>query len=66
MTGAPADKVRDVLKAAILSLAATGATVDVDMEIRASSVGGIPGETLDLTGREGLRQLGLTFEIDKQ
>ena len=57
---------RDVLKVAILPLAATGATVEVDILITANSESGIPSETLDLTVAEGLRQLGLEFEIDKQ
>jgi hypothetical protein len=62
----PADRARDVLKVAILPLATTGATVEVDMQIAANSEGGIPSETLDLTVAEGLRQLGIEFEIDKQ
>jgi hypothetical protein len=42
------------------------ATVSVDMQISASSDNGIPGETLDLTVVEGLRQLGIDFEIEQQ
>jgi hypothetical protein len=64
LTGVPADRARDVLKVAILPLATAGATVSVDMQITASSDNGIPGETLDLTVVEGLRQLGIDFEID--
>ena len=66
LTKVPADRVRDVLKVAILPLATTGATVEADMLITANSESGIPGETLDLTVAEGLRQLGIEFEIDKQ
>jgi len=66
LTGVPADRARDVLKVAILPLAATGATVEVNMQITANSENGIPAETLDLVVAEGLRQLGIEFEIDKQ
>jgi hypothetical protein len=66
LTGVPADRARDVLKVAILPLAATGATVEVDLQITASSENGIPTEMLDLVVAEGLRQLGIKFEIDKQ
>ena len=52
LTGVPADRARDVLKVAILPLAATGATVEVNMQITASPENGIPGETLDLTVAE--------------
>ena len=62
----PADRARDVLKVAILPLATTGATVEVLMEIKATSESGIPNELLELTVAEGLRQLGIDFEVDKQ
>jgi hypothetical protein len=66
LKGVPADRARDVLKVAILPLATTGATVSVDMQITASADNGIPGETLDLTVVEGLRQLGIDFEVFKE
>jgi hypothetical protein len=64
LRGVHADRARDVLKVAILPLATTGATVEVDMQIAADSDSGIPAETLDLTVAEGLRQLGIAFEIE--
>lgn len=64
LKGVPADRARDVLKVAILPLATTGATVSVDMEIVASGESGIPADTLDLTVIEGLRQLGIDFELE--
>ena len=66
LTKVPADRARDVLKVAILPLATTGATVEVLMEIKATSESGIPDELLELTIAEGLRQLGIDFEVDKQ
>jgi hypothetical protein len=65
LTGVPADRGRDVLKIAILPLATTGATVEFDMQIAAKSENGIPSETLDLTVAEGLRQLGIEFEVER-
>jgi hypothetical protein len=64
-----ADKMRDVIKVAILPLAASGAQVETTLDVSAeASEAGIPRETLDLTVLEGLRQLGLDVgvEIDDQ
>jgi hypothetical protein len=36
------------------------------MEIKATSESGIPNELLELTVAEGLRQLGIDFEVDKR
>jgi hypothetical protein len=66
LRGVTADRARDVLKVAVLPLAASGATVGVDMQIDANSQNGIPTDTLDLTVAEGLRQLGIDFEIEKE
>lgn len=57
----PANKMRDVLKVAVLPMSAASADVTVDLTIRANGgLTGIPRETLDLVTLEGLRQLGLT------
>lgn len=56
----PASKVRDVVKVAVLPLAAASSDVTVDLLITAEGgLAGIPRETLDLVVLEGLRQLGL-------
>jgi uncharacterized protein len=56
----PAEKMRDMLKVAILPLASTGSEVTVTLTIRAAApASGISQEILDLTVLEGLRQLGL-------
>jgi hypothetical protein len=61
----PAEKVRDVIKVAILPFAASGARVEVSLEIEAEAgEAGIPRETLDLTVLEGLRQLGLDVSVE--
>lgn len=61
----PADKMRDVIKIAILPFAASGARVETTLEIAAEAGdAGIPRETLDLTVREGLRQLGLDVDVE--
>jgi uncharacterized protein len=57
----PANKMRDVLKVAVLPLSAASADVTVDLTIRANGgLTGIPRETFNLVTLEGLRQLGLT------
>lgn len=66
LRGVTADRARDVLKVAILPLASSGATVEFDMEINAVSEHGIPVDTLDLTVAEGLRQLGIDFELERE
>ena len=61
----PADKMRDVIKVAILPFAASGARVEATVEVVAEATdAGIPRETLDLTVLEGLRQLGLDVEVE--
>jgi hypothetical protein len=61
----PADKMRDVIKVAILPFAASGARVESSVEVTAeASEAGIPRETLDLTVLEGLRQLGLDVDVE--
>lgn len=56
----PAEKARDVIKVAVLPLQAKSAGTEFDMVIRADGgQAGIPSDVLELTVREGLRQLGL-------
>ena len=62
--GIPADKIREIVKVAIMPLAATGADLDISVEVVASHPDGIPRSTLDLTVAEGLRQLGLDHDLD--
>ena len=59
----PADRIRDVVKVAVGPLVATGATVTATLTISAARPEGIPGSTLDLTVKEGLRQLGIDHEV---
>ena len=59
----PANKIRDVVKVAVTPLVSSGATVTVTLEIHASHPGGIPRETLELTVKEGLRQLGIAHQV---
>lgn len=62
----PADRIRDVVKVAVGPLVAAGATVTVDLAINASRPEGIPRNTLDLTVKEGLRQLGIDHQLTQQ
>ena len=56
----PASKIRDVVKVAVLPLAAASSEVTIELLIHAEGgLAGIPRETLDLVVLEGLRQLGL-------
>jgi hypothetical protein len=56
----PARKVRDVVKVAVLPLAAASSDVTIELVITAEGgLHGIPRDTLDLVVLEGLRQLGL-------
>ena len=59
----PADRVRDVVKVAVAPLVASGATVTVTLTIKAFRAEGIPRNTLDLTVKEGLRQLGIDHQL---
>ena len=59
----PADKMRDVIKVAILPLAAKGAEVITCIDIVATKADGVPRRELDLVVAEGLRQLGLDAVI---
>lgn len=63
ITGAPADKVRDIVKVAVLPLAASGAEVSTKIEINALNSEGFSRTQLDLVVKEGLSQLGVEFEI---
>ncbi|MFD0782394.1 ATP-binding protein [Micromonospora azadirachtae] len=65
LDGIAADQVRDVLRSAINPLAAVGASLEVDIEIRADGPAtGIPREVLELTVLEGLRQSGIDAKVD--
>jgi Protein of unknown function (DUF499) len=60
VNGIPASQARDVIKVAVLPLAAASPDVTVDVVIRAEGgMAGIPNETLNLVVLEGLQQLGL-------
>ena len=59
----PGSKVRDVVKVAVSPLVATGAAVTVKLEVSASHPDGIPHDTLDLTVKEGLRQLDIDHDV---
>jgi hypothetical protein len=64
VSGVPASKIRDVVKVAVLPLAAQSADVVVELKITADGgLSGIPRETLSLVVVEGLRQLGLTPNV---
>jgi hypothetical protein len=62
----PADKVRDVVKVAILPLAAKGVEVIASIDIVATKADGVPRRELDLVVAEGLRQLGLDAVIQDE
>ena len=64
VTGVSATQMRDVLKVAVLPLASESieTTIDVTIHVR-GGLSGIPREVLNLTVLEGLRQLGLTFDL---
>ena len=59
----PAHRVRDVVKVAVAPLVASGATVTVTLTIKAFRAEGIPRNTLDLTVKEGLRQLCFDHQL---
>jgi hypothetical protein len=63
VTDVPADKIRDVVKVAVMPLASDGATVTVTLEIVGNHPSGITRNTLDLVVAEGLRQLGVDHTI---
>ena len=65
IAGVPAAKARDVIKVAVLPLTAAAADTRVTFEVEADGgLGGIPRETLELVVYEGLRQLGLDFDVE--
>jgi hypothetical protein len=67
ITSVPGERMRDVLKVAIIPLSANSAEVAVDLTIRAQGgASGIPRDTLRLTVEEGLRQLGLAHDLHTQ
>jgi hypothetical protein len=55
--------IRDVVKVTVLPLAAGGAALEVNLEIRATNEAGISRNTLELVVVEGLRQLGVEHNI---
>jgi hypothetical protein len=64
--GVPADKARDILKVAVLPLATESVNVTVDFAITADARNGIPSRTLDLIVKEGLRQLGVQYDVNTE
>ncbi|MEU2600578.1 DUF499 domain-containing protein [Streptomyces hirsutus] len=62
----PADKVRDVVKVAVLPFAAQGAEVRVELDVSVRSSKPIPPHVIDLVVEEGLGQLGLRAETHEQ
>jgi hypothetical protein len=62
----PADKVRDVVKVAVLPFAAQGAEVRVELNVSVRSSKPIPPHVIDLVVEEGLGQLGLRAETHEQ
>lgn len=66
VSGVPAEKMREVVKSAVLPLSSHG-EVHVDVTITADGgPQGIPRQTLDLVVAEALRQLGLDAHIDER
>ena len=63
ISGVPADKIREVVKVAVMPLAAGGASLEVNLEIRATNQAGISRNTLELVVTEGLRQLGIDHTL---
>jgi hypothetical protein len=66
ITDVPADKVRDVVKVAVLPFAAQGADVHVELNVSVRSSKPIPPHVIDLVVEEGLGQLGLRAEAHEQ
>ena len=65
VSGVSADKVRDVIKVAVMPLASAGADVSVTVEVIADSATGVPRNTVDLVVKEGLRQLGVQHHVEE-
>jgi hypothetical protein len=65
VSGVSADKIRDVIKVAVMPLAAAGADVSVTVEVGAESTTGVSRNTIDLVVKEGLRQLGVHHDVDE-
>lgn len=62
----PASKAREVVKVAVVPLAAASTSVTLELTIRADGgLAGIPRETLSLVVLEGLRQLGLQAVVEE-
>jgi uncharacterized protein len=67
LEGVAPDRVRDVVRTAVNPLAQSARTVTVEMVIRAEGDDrGIPRDVLELTVREGLRQLGLEPRLETE
>ncbi|TDC54863.1 ATP-binding protein [Actinomadura sp. KC345] len=62
--GVPADKVRDVVKTAVLPFATEGAEVVVDFVIAVEADVAFEPHTLDLVVKEGLRQIGVEHQVN--
>ncbi|MFI5628103.1 ATP-binding protein [Streptomyces sp. NPDC051664] len=66
IAGVPADKVRDVVKVAVLQFATQGAEVTVDFDVSIRSPKPIAPHIIDLVLDEGLGQLGLRAEKQEE
>ena len=66
VSGVSADKIREVIKVAVMPLAAGGADVSVTLEVVAESATGLPRNTIDLVVKEGLRQLGVHHDVSEK
>src|SRR5262249_49411810 len=65
--GVPSAKARDVVRGAVLPLAKANPVVEVDIVIRVDGgTAGVGPEDLDLSIIEGLRQLGLSPEVQPE
>lgn len=65
VSGVSADKIRDVIKVAVMPLAAAGADVSVTVEVVAKNANGVSRNTIDLVVTEGLRQLGVEHDVEE-
>lgn len=65
VSGVSADRIRDVIKVAVMPLAASGAALSISVEVIAQNPGGLPRNTIDLVVSEGLRQLGVQHTVEE-
>lgn len=65
-TGVPADKMRNIVRVAVLPLAAAGTDVAVDIKVTGYGKDGISSETIELVVKEGLRQLDVDHTVETE